>query len=200
MTKISKHTIIEDTLSILQAILIFSVGVLLFKKAGIVAGGTTGLALLASYYFDYSLGTLFFIINLPFYFIALFRVGLIFFAKTLCTVMLASLLIDNLDSLIHIEIINRFFASILAGLFCGVGILILLRHNSSVGGFTILVRYVQDNFNISGGKLLLGIDSCIMLLSLYLFNLETVMYSAIALMMVNLVLIFNNKPGRYTIK
>ena len=201
MTKkknVSKHNMIEDTLSIIQAILIFSVGVHMFQQTSIVAGGTTGLSLLASYFTTYTVGQLLFIINLPFYFIALARVGFLFFAKTLFCVILTSVLIDNMDSLIHIEITNRFFGALLSGLFCGIGILILLRHNASVGGFTILLRYVQDTFNINGGKLLLVLDSIIMLTSYALIDALTFFYSSLALLMVNLILILNNKPGRYS--
>ena len=194
----SKHNMIEDTLSIIQAILIFSVGVYMFELTAIVAGGTTGISLLASYFTTYTVGQVLFVINLPFYFIALARFGFLFFAKTLFSVMLASALIDNMGSLIHIEITNRLFGAILSGLFCGVGVLILLRHNASFGGFTILAQYVQNTFNISGGKLLLILDSIIMLTSYTLIDTATLIYSSIALLIVNLILIFNHKPGRYS--
>ena len=55
----SGHSLIEDIFSIFCGIIVFSVGVLIIKSVGIIAGGTAGISLILSYTTDISFGVYF---------------------------------------------------------------------------------------------------------------------------------------------
>ena len=62
----SGHTLIEDIISILIAVIMFTIGALIFKESQLIASGTTGLSLILTYKTDIGFGTWFSIVNAPF--------------------------------------------------------------------------------------------------------------------------------------
>ena len=60
-----KHSLGEDIFAIVVGALFISFGIVLFKKAGLLTGGTSGLAFLAYYLAAIPFGVAFFVINLP---------------------------------------------------------------------------------------------------------------------------------------
>lgn len=54
----------------------------------------------------------------------------------------------------------------------GLGMLILFRHRSSLGGFNVLCLFIQDRFGISVGKSQMAIDGLILLASFFLFSTD----------------------------
>ena len=81
----------------------------------------------------------------------------------------------------------------------GLGMLILFRHRSSLGGFNVLCLYIQDKFGISVGKTQLAIDFSILLGSLLFVPPQTIVLSIIGAVALNLVLAMNHKPTRYSV-
>ncbi len=61
------HTWLEDTLALLFGTLMISFGIILFRQAGALTGGTAGMAFLIHYATHLPFGVVFFVINLPFY-------------------------------------------------------------------------------------------------------------------------------------
>ena len=82
----NKHSIVEDVQAIASATLIIALGVMVFKTAGLVTGGTTGLALLLHYMTGWRFGLLLFVVNLPFYWLAWHKIGVDFTLKTFISV------------------------------------------------------------------------------------------------------------------
>ena len=70
-TPIARHSVFEDALAILIGALCVSFGILLFKQGGLLSGGTAGIAFLIHYTTSWRFGTVFFLINLPFYVLAI---------------------------------------------------------------------------------------------------------------------------------
>ena len=85
------HSRIEDALAMVLGTLMVSFGVIMLKQAGALTGGTAGIAFLLSYLSPLSFGSAFFLINLPFYWLAVKRMGWEFTLKTFCAVGLVSL-------------------------------------------------------------------------------------------------------------
>ncbi|MGB1361570.1 MAG: YitT family protein [Alphaproteobacteria bacterium] len=194
----SGHSIFEDCFSILLAVVMFSVGIVFFKESGLVAGGTSGLALILAYITDLSFGAWFIITNAPFFILSFVRMGLRFTMFTLLSVLLVSYFVDHYDLVLSLTINNKLFASLISGTFIGVSLIILFRHRSSMGGLGVLALFLQDNFNISAGKVSLSVDVVLMTTAFFLFDIETVIYSAISLFIVSFILMINHKEGRYT--
>jgi uncharacterized membrane-anchored protein YitT (DUF2179 family) len=79
----------------------------------------------------------------------------------------------------------------------GVGLLIMFRHKSSLGGLGILALYLQNKFNIRAGNFGLLVDSVILTSSMFIFSIDLVFLSVIGAITMNLLIAVNHKPGRY---
>ena len=86
-----QHTAFEDAQAIVTGALFIALGVAMFAKAGLLAGGTAGLAFLIHYATGWRFGAVFFVINLPFYWLALRAMGRAFTLKTFCAIAALSL-------------------------------------------------------------------------------------------------------------
>ena len=80
----------------------------------------------------------------------------------------------------------------------GVGILILFRHGASLGGFNILALILQERAGLNAGTVLMALDAVIVLASFFVSPWQTVLVSVIGVVVLNIVLAVNHKPGRYT--
>ena len=69
------HSLTEDAVAIFTGVLLISVGVAFFTSAGLLTGGTAGLAFLLHYATGIGFGKIFFVLTLPFYWLALRKLG-----------------------------------------------------------------------------------------------------------------------------
>jgi uncharacterized membrane-anchored protein YitT (DUF2179 family) len=193
------HSIFEDVLAMVTASLLVALGVYLFKFSGFLTGGTAGIALIITQLTDFSFGQVFFVINLPFYYLAWTRMGKRFTVNTFISVAIVSVISDNLDLFLKIDFVHPVFAAILGGFLVGMGILIMFRHVSSLGGLGVLAKYVQDRFSLSAGKFQMAVDITIVCVGFFLVHWEILAYSILGAVALNLVIAINHKPGRYQI-
>lgn len=70
-----RHAWWEDIQALPLGCALIALGISFFAQAGLLSGGTVGLAFLLNYWGDWPLGGMFFLINLPFYALALWRMG-----------------------------------------------------------------------------------------------------------------------------
>ncbi len=195
--KDSKHSFIDDAQGLLTGILFVSLGVILFKSAGLYAGGTVGLSLAIHYWTGFSLGWAMMLINIPFYILAYFRFGKYFVFKTILSVTLLSLFTSIIPRFISIEQTNPYFAAIMGGLLIGVGLLQLFRHHSSTGGFNILVLYLQDLRGWNAGLTQMVLDFIVIALAIFSGSASIVIASFLGAAVINLSISINHRPGRY---
>ncbi|SIQ36247.1 Uncharacterised 5xTM membrane BCR, YitT family COG1284 [Aeromonas sp. RU39B] len=193
------HTLFEDVLALLTASAFVSLGVFLFHQVGLLTGGTAGLALLLQKITGISFGMLFFCINLPFYVLAWMRMGPRFTVNTFISVAAVSWMTDHLNAVLQIGQIEPVYAAFIGGTLIGMGLLIMFRHKSSLGGFNILALFIQDKFGIRAGKLQMGLDCAIVIASFFVVSIWVLLLSVAAAIVCNLVLTLNHKPGRYQI-
>ncbi len=194
---IIKHTWFDDVFSIAIASVLLSFGIALFAHNEFLIGGTAGIAFLIHYTTDLSFGTVFFLINLPFYALSLWKLGKIFTLKTFATVFLVSLFTDYVYLVFEFGEINPVYAAVLGGFLIGNGLLILFRHKSSLGGLNIASLYMQKYHNISAGKFQMAVDVLIVVGAFFTVDIYAVLYSVLAAILLNMVLAANFKPGRY---
>ncbi len=128
------HPIYEDVLALLTAAGFVSLGIFLFHQVGLLTGGTAGLALLLQKVTGISFGLLFFGINLPFYALAWLRMGPRFTFNTFVSVAAVSYMTDHLNGVLQIGKIEPLYAALIGGTLIGMGLLIMFRHKSSLGG------------------------------------------------------------------
>lgn len=85
----------------------------------------------------------------------------------------------------------------LGGGLIGTGMLVIFRHKMSLGGFNILALYLQERFGIRAGKVQMGLDCTIVILSLFIVDISLILLSVVGAVVTNLILAMNHKPGRY---
>ncbi len=193
----TRHSLFDDAQGILTGALVVSIGILFIKQAGLLTGGAVGIAFLIHYATGSNFGLTLFFVNLPFYWLAVRRMGMEFTLKTLATVLLVSLLSEGLPQVVEIGAIDPFFAGLAGGLLMGVGMLILFRHRSSLGGLNVLVLWLQERFGWRAGKLQMGLDVTILLAATLLAPPLVLAASVLGAVLLNFALAVNHKPGRY---
>lgn len=196
-TKYPSHNLVEDTVAILLSAIFISLGVFFFKQVALLSGGVTGLALLISQITEIHFGHLFILLNAPFFILAYFNVSKTVAIKSLFCAILVSLVTDNLDSVIQINLIEPYYAAITGGFLFGMGLLALIRHESSLGGFTILALLLQEKYNVSAGKTKLLIDFAVLSTSLIYASIEIFLLSLLGVTTLNVVIALFHKKGRY---
>lgn len=193
----SRHNLFEDAQALLVAPLFFAFAVLLLREAGLLTGGTVGIAFLLHYLSGWPIGPLLFALNLPFYALAWRAMGRDFTIKTFLSVSLLALYAEWLPRLVELHNLNRGFAAVMGGFLAGVSLLMLIRHKASLGGLGILVIHLQNTRGWRAGKLQMAADCVILGVALFVRDPLSVGLSIIGALALNLVIAVNHKAGRY---
>lgn len=197
--KNASHSVFEDVFALLCAGLFVAFGIFLFQSQELMVGGAAGLALLATYVTPFEFGLLFFLINLPFYYLAWRHISKRFMLNTFISVTTVSLFSEWVPHFVDISRVDPFFAAVFGGILIGVGMLIMFRHSSSLGGLGILAYYLQSRFDIRAGSFQLVADTCILSLSFMFIDAHLVLISILAAFCLNMVISLNHRPERYTL-
>jgi len=188
----------DDLQGLVTGTLFAAFGVFLMQNAGLVPGGTVGIALLLHYASGVDVGAALFLVNLPFYVLAWLRLGKAFTLRTALAVSVLSLLSWWLPKAITLQQIDGVLAAVLGGLLCGSGMLFLFRHGASLGGLNVLVLRLHDRFGWSTGKVQMALDALIVIAgAVWIGDLRRLALSVLAVAAVNLVLVYNHRKGRY---
>ncbi|MEQ9636523.1 MAG: YitT family protein [Devosia marina] len=193
----SRHKLHEDIFAMLIGTMLVSLGIAFYAQVQLTTGSSAGLALLLQYITGIPFGWLFFAINLPFYALAWWRMGLPFTLKTIASVAMVSYFTSQIPGWIGIERIDPLFAALVGGGLMGLGILSLFRHKASVGGINILALFLQENFGIRAGYFQLGVDAVILIIAFFVLPFDRVIYSILGALVLNLIIALNHRPGRY---
>ena len=192
-----KHTLFEDFQAIFIGSLLVSFGVAIFTHLNFLVGGTAGIAFLTSYATDYTFGQIFFTINIPFYFLAIYKLGWKFTIKTFISVFCVSFFSDFIPSVFEFGEINRLFGAAIGGFLIGIGLLMLFRHKASLGGLNIVSLYLQKFHNVNAGRFQMVADVSIIICAFFVVDLISLAFSIFAAICMDLILAVNFKTGRY---
>lgn len=191
------HSLLDDLQALCTGTLFVAIGLVMFREAGLMTGGTVGLAFLAHYVSGLPFGPLLFAINLPFYLLAWQRLGRRFTLKTLAAVTLLSLLAEQLPHWMPVHGVQPWFAAVAGGLLVGAGFIILFRHRASLGGLNLVALWVQERRGWRAGHVQLAMDACILLASWPWIDSQRLLLSILAAAAMNFALAVNHRPGRY---
>lgn len=191
------HTPAEDAQGIFTGCVMAAIGVAILAHLGFLTGSTAGLALVISYATDFNVGLVYFVLNLPFYALAMSQLGWAFTIKTFLAVGLLSLLTWLQPRLLQFGEIEPLTGVIVAGLLIGFGLLALFRHRASLGGAGILALYLQDRFGWRAGFTQLAVDLLVLALAFTVASPVAILYSVIGAVVLNLALAINHRNDRY---
>ncbi|MDQ4112842.1 MAG: YitT family protein [Actinomycetota bacterium] len=191
------HTLLEDALGYVTSIVVTSLGLYLIQSVGAVTGGTAGLSLLVSYWTGLPFEVLFVLVNLPFFGLALSKKGIGFTIRSLGCVIAVSAMTRVHADLLPLDGLDTVYGVVAGNLLVGLGLLVIFRHGASLGGFNVLALLLQERLDLRAGYVQLGLDVSVILLALFLVSPATVLLSAVGAVVLNIILAFNHRPGRY---
>lgn len=192
-----EHTHFEDVIALLIGTFLIGFAVVLLQHAQLMVGGTAGLSLLITKATGLRFSVIFWLLNLPFYYLAFRQLGVAMVVKTLIAVSLLSLMTELHPQMIHFDSIQPIYGALLANTMLGLGLLILFRHHASLGGFNLLALFVQKHYNIPAGKVQLLLDGLVLLLSFVYFDWQKVLISVGGMVVLNSILMMNFRQDRY---
>ena len=178
--------------------LLYALGMNLFlTPLKLFSGGGVGLAQLLTLFLEKVMnagnfnmyGIVYLLINIPLLFLAYFRLGHKFFIKTLIGSGAISLFITMIPT-VEVLIVDDYLTSVLiGGIACGVGVGIILIAGGSGGGLDVVAMWAAKKFkNTSVGKISLYFNVLLYAVMLFLFDVQTVIYSLIFTVVFTLVL------------
>ncbi len=168
----TKSSSIKRIFSIIIGTLLIAIatnGVLLPNH--LLSGGVSGVATLIHFKLDFKLSLILLLLNIP-----LFILGFIFLKKTYLTYSLFGMLMLSfwleITSPLIITKGNVLSTLVVAGFLHGLGTGIIFRADGSTGGTDIIAKIVNQKFSINMATVNLSLNSIIIILSIYFFNLD----------------------------
>lgn len=193
----TRHTPLEDAQGLFASSMIAALGLALMGSAGLVASGTAGVAFVLHYLTGVSFGLYYTVVNIPFYVLALKRLGWAFTIKTVLAVTMTSLITELQSHFVTIESIDPMWTAVLAGILLGFGLLGLYRHRASLGGIGVLAVYMQERFGIRAGLVQLAFDVVVLIAAFSVAAPFIVLCSVVGALVLNLFLTVNHRADRY---
>ena len=195
--KSQRHSIFEDLFGLLSGSILFSVGLSLLHASGVLTGGAAGLALLIANNTGAQVGTIYLLIGIPFFFLALWKKGWRFTLRSTLNVAFVSYLTNEMPKIFVLQVQNKFVATIIANVLLGVGMIVIFRHFSSLGGFNVIALLAQERLNIKAGYVQLGLDAVVLLIGLTSYSPQIVLISLVGDGILNMCLAINHRSDRY---
>jgi uncharacterized membrane-anchored protein YitT (DUF2179 family) len=194
----SRHSSLEDIQAFILGTSMCALGITMLTHLGLITGQTAGLAVLIAYVTGWSFGPVFFILNMPFYWLGWVSMGPRFVVKSVICVTLVSLLGEIFPTLIVFDQLNLFLGTFLTGAVIGFGLIVIFRHGASLGGIGVLGLVLQDRTGFRAGHVQLIFDLLLFAAAAVLLPLSLVFYSLAGAIVANLIIATNHRPDRYT--
>ena len=192
-----RHSLAEDVQGLGLGVFLCTLALQFLTHAGLITGQTAGIAVITSYLTGWGFGPVFFVINLPFYVLAWLRLGPGFTLRSLVSVTALSVGVELMPAGFAIGQVATPLAAVIFGALTGVGLLVMFRHNGSLGGLGVVALIVQDRFGFRAGYVQLCADALIFGVALFLFPTMTVIWSLLGAVVINLIIAINHRRDRY---
>ncbi|MGO3769058.1 MAG: YitT family protein, partial [Vreelandella alkaliphila] len=109
------HKYYEDMMAMVLGTLFVALGVAFYTHSVLITGSTAGLALLLNYVTGWGFGFWFFAINVPFYYLAIKRMGWSFTLRTFAAIGLVSLFSELTQGWVQFANVPSLYAALMGG-------------------------------------------------------------------------------------
>jgi uncharacterized membrane-anchored protein YitT (DUF2179 family) len=191
------HTRVEDVAGVVTGAFLASLGLFALASGGVTTGGTAGLALLLTRTTGWPVPVLFLLVSLPFAAVAIRGKGWGFTARSAAALVLVSAFSALQPRALGVLTIDPLYAALVGNLLAGVGILVVFRHRSSLGGFNVVALLCQERLGWRAGYVQMALDVAVVLAFAVVSDLRLALVSAAGAVLLNLVIAMNHRPGRY---
>lgn len=195
--KTVRHSALEDAQGLTTGVFLCAFGFTLLTHLGLITGQTAGIAVIIAYMTGWSFGACFFVINLPFWWLAWSRMGRVFTLKSLGCVTALSVMTELIPKGLVISYLDPALGAVAFGMLTGLGLLAVFRHGASLGGLGVVALLVQDSTGFRAGYVQLIVDTILFALAALLFPLEIVMWSLLGAVTLNGLIAFNHRRDWY---
>nr|WP_263326761.1 YitT family protein [Neobacillus sp. Marseille-Q6967] len=145
----------------------------------IPSGGAAGIAILMNHWFDLSLGISLWLANIVFLLFAINYFGFTWTFKTIISVATTSLTVGYITTYFPHPHVNIFVCIAAGSVMFGVGVGLLIRAGASSGGMVIPALMIANYKKWSPGKVMMGINLFIFLLTALVIDYNIVLYAII---------------------
>lgn len=180
---IKTRDFISDFFRIAIGTIIMAAGLELFLIPNqLSTGGFSGIAIIIYYLLKIPVGTTIFLLNIPLFIIAYFKVGKEFFAKAVIGTIFLSIFLNAFEKINPITE-DRFLAFLYGSVIVGIGTAIVLKVNGSTGGTDLLANIIRSfKPHLKTGSLIVALDTIIVIANTFFFkDIEVGLYSALAI-------------------
>ncbi|MGM0370796.1 MAG: YitT family protein [Bacillota bacterium] len=183
---------IYDYIEITIGSLLTAVGLVVFLIPNKIAvGGVSGLATVLHYIFDWKVGRIILLINIPLFIAGLRSLGAKFGLRTLYGILALSISTDLLETYFQGQAVvttDLLLASIYGGGIVGLGIGLVFKAQGTTGGTDLVAQIISKYSSISVGKGLLIVDFFVIALAGLVFSAELALYALISLFIISRVI------------
>lgn len=144
--------------------------------------GVSGIAILFYHFFGVPIGVMTIVLNIPIALVCYRLLGKEFFWKSVKTMLISNVIIDQVAPLFPVYQGDTILASICMGIFAGIGFAIVYTRNTSTGGADFVFMAVRKwKPYLSLGKIIIMFDFSIIILGGILRNgsIENIIYGLI---------------------
>ncbi|HYN68389.1 MAG TPA: YitT family protein [Ornithinibacter sp.] len=192
------HTLLEDVAGVVTGAFLASLGLFVLASGGVTTGGTAGLSLLLAHTAGWPFAVTFLVVSLPLVGLAIRGKGWPFTVRSAAALAMVSLFAGLQPRLLGVATIDPLYAALVGNLLAGVGILVVFRHRSSLGGFNVVALLCQERLGWRAGYVQMGLDLMVVLAFAAVSDVGLALASAAGAVLLNLVIAMNHRPGRYT--
>ena len=146
----------------------------------IAPGGITGIATILNHLFQWPVGTVSLIMNIPLFLISYRAMGRIFAFRSLVATLFFTLFIDVLP--LQPMTTDPLLGALYGGVMLGAGLGLIMRGGATTGGSDMVARMVNKRFQfISTGSFLFAIDFAVVVSAGFLIGATEALYSLICI-------------------
>ena len=161
---------------------LYSIGVNSFSVPNDIAqSGITGVAVILNHLFDFPVGTVNLVLNIPLLILMWIYLGKKLVARTLWVTIVLSTALDVLALFMPAYTGDKFLAAIFCGLFQGAGLGMIMITGATSGGTDIVARLVHKRFpHITVGNVVLAADALVVTAGMLVFkSIESGLYAIV---------------------
>lgn len=141
----------------------------------IIDGGIVGVSIIVSYLTKYNLGTLIFILNIPFLLLAFNKIGKKFVLQTFYAIIVLSVALNLLHTL-HVTD-DLLLSTVFGGIMLGTGVGLVLKNDGSLDGTEIMSLVLSKKYGFSVGEIIMAFNILIYGVAGLVFGWDRAMYS-----------------------
>lgn len=183
MKKINFNRIYKEGLILILGSVVYSVAVEVFlSPLKISPGGITGISTALNFFNGFPTGAYIVIFNLPLIILGLIKFGKSFIFRTSLAVLLTSAFIEIINIFYRPMLTDKVVCCLFGGILMGTGLGLIMLIGASTGGVDIIVKLLNEKYNISIGRAFLFIDGAVVLFAALVYgDIQSALYSIVAI-------------------